>query len=188
MKIILASQSPFRKRALDILGLEYDVNPSNFDEKSIRNENYHELARELSEAKARKVGESYTEAIIIAADLFVIKDDKIYEKPVNEEEAFSMLRSLSGNCFDIVTGLAVYNTRTKKMLSTTKICEVTFRSLLEHEIEDYIARYPVLKCAAAFEIDGFLRFSEHIKGDYVVGTGMSINDLILFLREQGVNV
>ncbi|MFQ5475348.1 MAG: Maf family protein [Candidatus Nanoarchaeia archaeon] len=32
MKVILASQSPFRRHALDVLGLKYETIPSNIDE------------------------------------------------------------------------------------------------------------------------------------------------------------
>ena len=54
MKIVLASESPFRRRALDMLGLEYEVSPSRIDEKAIRDENPLELTRKIAEAKARR--------------------------------------------------------------------------------------------------------------------------------------
>jgi predicted house-cleaning NTP pyrophosphatase (Maf/HAM1 superfamily) len=56
MKIILASQSLFRKHALDILGLVYETIPSNSDESAIRHEDPHEMAKMLSHAKALKIG------------------------------------------------------------------------------------------------------------------------------------
>ncbi len=188
MKIILASQSKFRKKALDILGLEYETIPSNFDEQSIRDGNPKELARKLSEAKAREIGQSEKDAIIIAADLFVVFNNKIYEKPKDEKKAFEMLKSFSGNIFEIITGLAVYNSQTNKMLSTVETCLVKFRELLDDEINDYISRYPVLKCSAAFEGDGLLRFAEHIEGKYTFRTALPVNELVLFLRENGLKV
>lgn len=56
MKIILASQSLIRKRALDLLGLTYETIPSNIDEKAIRDPNPLKMAQRLSEAKAYTVG------------------------------------------------------------------------------------------------------------------------------------
>jgi predicted house-cleaning NTP pyrophosphatase (Maf/HAM1 superfamily) len=55
MKIVLASESQFRLRALDLLGLAYETCPSGIDEKAIRDNNPAELTRKLAEAKARKL-------------------------------------------------------------------------------------------------------------------------------------
>ncbi len=188
MRIILASQSPFRKHALNVLGLNYEIVPSNIDESLIRHENPNKLAQLLSEAKSKKIGEEQKDSIIIAADLFVVHKNKIFEKPHDENHAKEMLRSLSGETFEIITGLAVYNSNNKKLLSTSESCKVKFRSLSDLEINDYIARYPVVKCAGAFEADGLLRFAEYIEGNYNFKTAIPVNKLILFLRENRINV
>jgi septum formation protein len=188
MRIILASQSEFRKKALEILGLKYEVKPSNIDEKSIRDSNPVELARKLAEAKALEVAKTEEDSIIIASDLFVTFNSKIYEKPISEEEAFEMLKSFSGNILDILTGVAVYNTKTGKLLSAVSASKLRFRNLTDFEIKDYIKRYPVLKCAAAFESDGASRFGETISGDYPAHYGIPLKQLILFLRENHIEV
>ena len=99
-----------------------------------------------------------------------------------------MLYMLSGESFEIVAGLAVYNAETKKMLSTTETCTIKFRDLDKYEIEDYISRYPVLKCSAAFESDGLLRFAERVNGNYNFRTAIPVNKLVVFLREHGIQV
>jgi septum formation protein len=68
MKIILASESPFRKRAMDLVGVAYQTCPSAIDEKAIRHEDAAVLTRTLAEAKARKVAEKYPDAVIVAGD------------------------------------------------------------------------------------------------------------------------
>ncbi len=188
MQIILASQSLFRKKSLDILGLECQTIPSNFDEKSVKDDNPHERARKLSEAKAKSVGELNPDAIIVAGDLFVVMDHKIYEKPVDEKEAVNMLKDFSGKELEIISGLAVFNSKTGKMLSTSKTCNVKFRELTEHEIKDYVSRYPVVKFSAAFDGDGMLRFAERIDGSYNFATGLPMPELIQFLRQHDVKV
>jgi septum formation protein len=55
MKIVLASESPFRRRALDMLGIAYEICPSEIDEKAIRDSNPAILTEKLAQAKARKV-------------------------------------------------------------------------------------------------------------------------------------
>ena len=57
MKIVLASESPFRKRALDLIGLPYETRPSCIDEKAIRHDDPTTLTRQLAEAKARAIAE-----------------------------------------------------------------------------------------------------------------------------------
>ncbi len=189
MRILLASQSASRKRALDILGLKYETKPSYFDEKSIREENPIELARKLAEAKSRGIGEKEADALVIAGDLFVVFNNKIYEKPKDEKEAFEMLNSFSGNKVEIIAGVAVYNSNTKKMLSTAEKYTLRFRKLLEYEIKDYMSRYPVLKVSGAFETDGAIRFAEGIeKGKYPFLTAFPMNELIGFLRENGIKI
>lgn len=188
MRVILASSSSFRKRALDILGLKYDTMPSNFDEKSIRVKDPFELAKKLSEAKVKEIGDKEEDAIIISGDLFVVFNNKIYEKPKDNKDAFDMLSSFSDNKIDIIAGVAVFNSKTKELLSSSEKYSVKFRKLSKHEIEDYISRYPVLKCSASFEGDGLIRFAESVEGKFPFLTGFPMNSLIDFLRKNGLEV
>ena len=188
MRIILASQSPFRKHALDILGLEYETIPSNIVESAIKHEDPNELAQLLSKAKALAIAKDNPDSIIISADLLDVLNGKIIGKPKDKNQAKEMLRAFSGQTFEIVTGLVVYNAKTEKLLSTSEVCKVRFRELSDFEIDNYVARFPVLKCAGGFEADGLLRFAEYIEGNYNFKAAMPINKLILFLRENGVEV
>lgn len=73
MKLILASESPFRRRALDLIGLAYEICPSRIDEKAIRDDDPARLTQRLAEAKARQVAERYPEALIVAGDAIAVK-------------------------------------------------------------------------------------------------------------------
>jgi septum formation protein len=107
MKIVLASESAFRKRAMDMIGLPYETCPSRFDEKSIRDDDPVQLTRKLAEAKAREVAAQHPEAVIVSGDAVAAKGNKIFEKPRDHEEAARFLRELSGGTFQFVTALAV---------------------------------------------------------------------------------
>ena len=74
------------------------------------------------------------------------------------------------------------------MLSTAEASEITFRPLVEREIQDYVGRYPVLSFAGAFESDAVLRFAEKISGSYNFVTALPVSRLVVFLREQGVEI
>ncbi|MEK6823313.1 MAG: Maf family nucleotide pyrophosphatase [Nanoarchaeota archaeon] len=188
MRIILASESAARKHGMDVLGVPYEVMPASLDEKAIRDPDPHAMAQKLAVAKAKAISEKERDAIVIAADLFVVHDEKIIEKPLDVAEAKRMLRTLSGATHEMVSGLAVYDPKKKKMHATSITCKVTFRTLTDHEIDDYVTNHHVTRYAAGFEHDGLLRFATHIEGGYIFRTGMPIDHLILFLRECGVKV
>lgn len=181
-RIILASQSEIRKRALNILGLSYECIPANINEKAIRNSDPIKMALLISEAKAYEIAKK-EQGIIIAGDAFLVFEGKVLEKPSSLDEAHAMLNTLSGNKYTFVTGLAVYDTKTKKMRSTTATCDIYLRHLSQDEIKDYCSRYSVLKFAGAHESDGVVRFAEKIEGSCINETAISMKDLIQFLDE-----
>jgi septum formation protein len=188
LKVVLASESQSRRRALDILGLSYEIRPSTIDEKSIRDSDPAALTKKLAEAKAWEVARDLVDAVVVSGDAVVAKDGKIYEKPRNHEEATEFLRDLAGSAFRFVTSLVVIRTDTRRILSTVETSEIRFRKLVDREIRDYIAKYPVLRFAGAFEGEGVLRFAESVSGSFNFITALPVSRLAVFLREQGIEV
>lgn len=188
MRVILASESQSRRRALDILGLPYEVCPSAIDEKAIRDSDPAALTKKLAEAKAWHVVSAVEDAVVVAGDAVVAKDGRIFEKPRDNDEAAEFLNELSGSAFHFVTSLTVIRSDTKRMLSAVETSEIRFRRLLAREIHEYVGRYPVTRFAGAFEGDGVLRFAESVSGCFNFVTGLPVSRLVGFLREQGVEV
>src|SRR5215475_5612715 len=192
MRIVLAAESESRKRALDVLGLKYEVRASAIDEKAVRHPDPMVLTRKLAEAKAWAVVRAEMErtsaaagasgsgsatagtvsepAVVIAGDAVVAKEHRIFEKPRNLEEALVFLREFSGSAFKFVTSLVVIRTDTQRVLSTVEISTIRFRELAERELRDYLMRYPVLQFAGGFEADGVARFAESVSGSYNFST------------------
>lgn len=188
-RLVLASKSPSRRLALDVLGLDYEVAAPDIDEKAIRHSDPERLTRELSEAKALAVADRRSVAsVIVAGDAVAVLGSRILEKPADLDEAFEMLSALSGSTFSFVTGMAVYHSETQRMLSTVRRSDIRFRSLLESEIRAYMDAYPVLDFAGAYEEDAVLRFGEWVEGSPNFRTALPVADLTLFLREQGIAV
>lgn len=181
-RIILASQSEHRKKALNILGLTYECIPANINEKAIRNPDPLKMALMLSEAKALFLAQK-EKGIIIAGDTFLVFKGNVLEKPASLEEAYAMLKSLSGNKYTLVSGLAVYDALTEKMRSTVATCDIHLRTISHDEIIDYCNRYPVLRFAGGHETDGVVRFSEKIEGSCIIETTIPMKELIFFLKE-----
>lgn len=188
MKIVLASESPFRKRALDLIGLPYESRPSRIDEKAIRDSDPAQLTRKLAEAKAHKIAEECPDAMIVSGDAVAAKGSRIFEKPRDKNEPADFLKEFSGSQFQFVTSIAVLNSRTRRMLSTVETSDIFFRPLLDREIQQYVNKYDVLNYAGAFENDAVLLFADRIAGSYNLGTALPPSRLIVLLREQGVDV
>ena len=101
MKVVLASESQSRKRALDMLGLIYEVHPSTIDLKSIRDTDPAALTKKLTEAKARKVASAFDDAVVASGEAVVAKDTTLFEKPRSNDEAVEFLRELSDSAFQL---------------------------------------------------------------------------------------
>jgi septum formation protein len=188
MRVILASESQSRKRAMDLLGIPYEICPASIDEKSIRDPDPAVLTRKLAEAKAWKIADAVEDAVVVSGDAVVVKDARIFEKPRDVEEAVQFLGELSGSSFRFVTSLVVLRADTRKMVSTVESSVIRFRPLVEREILDYVRRHPVLQYAGAFDGDGVLRFAESISGSCNIFTALPVSKLALLLRDQGVDV
>ena len=180
MRIILASKSWTRAEALKELGLEFETIASNFDEKSIRDKDPERLALKLSEEKSKAV--NVKDALIISGDLFVVFNNRVYEKPKTKEEAFEMIKSFSNNSLEIVTAIAIrYNGKLRSAVETFK---VQFRELSDSEIWEYIDEFPVIHCAAGFEGQGLVRFSIDHKDPTF--HGISKKNILKLLNEFSV--
>lgn len=93
-RIILASTSPRRKELLKKTGLSFAVVVSDYDEDMTLALPPAELAKYLSRGKAEAVAKHHPDAIIIAADTFVVYDGTILGKPHTPERAKEMLWTL----------------------------------------------------------------------------------------------
>jgi septum formation protein len=181
-RLILASQSAHRKKALEILGLDFDCIPAHIDEKAIRHDNPIKMAQLISEAKALEIAQRES-GVIISGDAFLLLKGKVLEKPSSKEEAFEMLSALSENKYEFITALSVYDTEIQKMYSSVSTCVVYFRKLSSSEILDYCNRYPVEKFAGAHETDGVSRFAEKVEGSFTLQTSINLKDLVTFLEK-----
>ena len=111
MNIILASGSPRRRELLAQAGFEFKVEVSNADENVIE-ESPEQMVEELAARKAEAVVRLHNKAedncLVIGADTIVVLEGKVLGKPVDEEDAKTMLASLSGRTHQVYTGVALF--------------------------------------------------------------------------------
>lgn len=181
MKLILASQSPRRRKILGRFFREFDVIPSQISEES----NVQDSIADVIEVARKKAWDVYKEhgGTVIGADTVVTLDDKILGKPKSPEEAKQMLGLLSGKVHEVITGYCIIH-EGKEILGY-EITKVKFRELDKDEIEWYISTGEPLDKAGAYGIQGKGGvLVEWIKGDYynVIGFPMKI---IVELKKLG---
>lgn len=188
-KIILASASPRRKELLALTGLKFEVDPADYEEDMNLKLSPHELARFLSLEKARSIAGKYKNAIIIAADTFVVMGEKILGKPHNDAEAKRMLELIEGRTHSVITGFTILDTDTGKKLSRSVETKVTFRKLAEKDIEAYVKTKEPLDKAGAYAIQGLGSILiKSIEGDYFNVIGLPLCALVEKLKEFGIRV
>lgn len=183
MKIILASASPRRKALLKVLGLDFEIIVSGEDEVLKNGISVCETVMSLSKQKAEAVADKVKEnAIIIGADTVVSCDGKILGKPLDDDDAYKMLSSLSGKTHEVYTGFTVIRTSDGKAVTDYDVTKVTFRKLSSDEIKYYIKNNNVADKAGAYSIQGTASsFVEKLDGDYNNVVGLPIYKLSKYL-------
>jgi septum formation protein len=177
-RILLGSASPRRKQLLSELGLSFDLLHLAVDEAFPSNLKRESIALFLSALKAT-AGKSLLQAddILITADTIVWLAPEVLNKPMDEQEAKRMLYRLSGKTHEVITAVTI--TSTDKTRSVYSVTEVTFRSLLEDEIQFYIQNFKPFDKAGAYGIQEWIGHVgvERINGSYTNVVGLPLNEL-----------
>ena len=188
-RFVLASRSPRRKDLLGMLGIkDLVVLPAENEEGLDPSLSPEEGVRRIALAKAREVSDKVSsDSVVIAADTLVWADGVPLGKPRSREEAFSMLRTLSGRRHTVCTGVAVLTRGSE--LSDTVSSQVYFRSLSDAEISDYIATGEPMDKAGAYGIQGLgSLLVEKIDGDFFNVMGLPVCRLNQMLRSLGIDI
>lgn len=188
-QIILASESPRRKEILEKAGLKFKVVKSNYKEYLDPKLKPHELVQKLSLEKAKAVFKKYKNCIIIAADTFVVCNNKILGKPKDEKDAKQMLSWLSGKTHLIITGFTIIDGNLDKIITKSQVSKIYMRKISSAEIDSYIKTGEPYGKAGGYAIQGIGSiFIKKINGDFFNAVGLPIYALARMLKKLGVEV
>lgn len=188
-KIILASESPRRKKLLEQIGLDIKVVPSNIDEKLNPRLKPKTQAETLSLQKAKTAAEKYPDAIILAADTLVYINGDILGKPKNIDEGKRMIKKLQGETHSVITGFTILHGRSKKVLTDSLETKVTFRKLSDSQIRNYLKKENPLDKAGGYGIQGMgAVLVEKINGDFSNVVGLPLSKVIPALKKFGIEI
>lgn len=188
-KFILASGSPRRRELLSAAGLDFEVVVSDVDEDSISKDApvdiyVQELAL-LKAAAAAKLVLKKKDAIIIAADTIVTLDGKILGKPRDKDDAFDMLKSLSGRKHSVYTGYCIMSIKNGFTVCNSVKTDVFFKELDDDLIRRYIKTGEPMDKAGAYGIQGRgAILADKIDGDYFNVVGLPVSALAETLKKE----
>jgi len=169
MKIILASQSPRRRELLESMGIkDYEIIVSKVDETMDNTLPVKDQVKQLSYKKAESVwNKTQGDRIVIGSDTIVEKNNKIYGKPKDKEDAIKMLKEFSNSKVNIITGIAVLIESNGKVTEQIDcdLSEVYIKNINDEEIENWLNTGHAWDKAGAFGVQ--CEFCVHI--DKIVG-------------------
>ena len=176
-KIILGSNSPRRKELLAGLNIDFIVDTVNTFEETYDPSTPHEQIPEVL-SKGKSYGfhrQLEDDEILITSDTLVLCGDRVMGKPHSREEAYDMLRFLSGREHKVITAVTIRDTKSCTTSSDTAI--VNFKELSDNEIYYYIDNFKPFDKAGAYGIQewiGYIGIGK-IEGSYFTIMGFPVH-------------
>jgi len=189
-KLILASQSPQRRKLLKFLGLRFTVKPSRVQEVSKIKTTCSALVLENALRKALDVASRVKKGVVIGADTLVYVGNKqIVVKPRNFKEARQILKVLFSRPQWVYTGVAVIDVATGKRIVDYEKTKVFMIPLTDQEIARYHRRIDPFDKAGGFDIEGWGSiFIHRIEGCYSNVIGLPMAKLASMLKKVGISI
>lgn len=184
MNLLLASNSPRRKELLTQLGYQFEVVKIDVDESYPSDLNPHEIAEYVSAKKAKAFDVNENE-ILLTSDTIVALDQKILLKPKDENEAFEMIKSLSGKVHQVYTAFTIKTVDSE--ISKTSKTDVEFSEISDEEIKFYINNYKPFDKAGSYGIQEWLGMAKikNISGSFYSVMGLPVDLVYEELRKLG---
>ena len=184
--IILASNSPQRKKLLEDNGFSFTVYPSEIKEKIDSKWDPATCVKELAKQKAKAVIEKIWQSgnieylqkssVILAADTVAAVNKEIFGKPDDFNHAYKMLWKLSRNRHMVLTGICLWPLIRKEPIIAVDITYITMRHMKEQEINEYINSKESYGKAGAYAIQSKAdKFVEKIEGNFDNVVGLPVN-------------
>lgn len=184
MNLLLASNSPRRKELLTQLGYQFDIVMIVVDESYPSDLKPHEIAEYVSAKKAKAFDVNENE-ILLTSDTIVALDQKILLKPKDENEAFEMIKSLSGKVHQVYTAFTLKTVDSE--ISKTSKTDVEFSEISDEEVKFYIKTYKPFDKAGSYGIQEWLGMTKikNISGSFYSVMGLPVDLVYEELKKLG---
>jgi septum formation protein len=187
--IILASGSLRRQEYFRILGLPFSIMPARIEESNDNDLGPRDLAEDLAVRKVNRIVELLAGRLplwIFAADTLISAEGEIFGKPVDREDARRMFQVFQGRSHEVITAMALFNGRGKKVDCRSVESNVTFAPVTDKEIEWYLNTGEWQGVAGAYKIQGLAScFISRIDGSYSAIAGLPMREFYVMLKDNG---
>jgi len=190
MKLVLGSTSPYRKKLLERLHLDFCCDSPDIDETPLENEDIKDMVVRLAIEKAKAVARRHPDSLIIGSDQSAVLKGEKLTKPGNFETAAAQLKAASGQTVVFQTGLCLLNAATGNIQSLCEPYSVQFKDLSESMIRSYLIKEEPYNCAGSFKSEAlgialFKRFEGEDPNSLI---GLPLIKLVEFLANEGVSI
>lgn len=180
-RLILASGSPRRQELLGRMGYSFDILIPDVDEHVDAPAN--EAVAILSQRKAHAVAQKAGTGVIIASDTLVSYAGRALGKPLDQADAFRMLKMLSAHTHEVFTGVTLLDAASGRMQTQVVRTGVRFRALEDAEIWAYIRTGEPMDKAGAYGIQGGAgAFVEGLDGSFENVMGFPVAEIQAMLE------
>ena len=188
--LTLASTSPFRKKLLERLGIDFGVVAPGVDETAHPGEAGQDLARRLSTEKASAVAATLPTGLVIGSDQVAVLGDEILGKPRDRADAIRQLTLSSGRELSLYTGLALINAATGALQQDVISYRVRYRDLSLVQIEQYLDLDEPYGCCGSLRAEslGIALLNELCGPDPTALIGLPLISLVEMLNVEGIDV
>lgn len=151
-KLILASASPRRRELLEQIGLRFEVCPANVAEDNDPVHGPAEMVAANAASKAAALSPLHPHALVLGSDTTVALEGEVLNKPADLEEAYGMLRRLSGRTHTVHTAMALHWKAENFSEVSVESSEVRFKAFGDAVIDRYFEQVNPLDKAGAYGI------------------------------------
>ena len=191
-KIILASKSEVRKKILLENGISCSVEPSKVDEDIIKQSLLKEgatpeiISKNLAELKANKISNKNPNELVLGADSVIDLDGEIVSKPKSREEAFNILKKMSGKSHFLISSVCI-SKKGNMIWNYTDKAELVMKKFNDCELKNYLSKISDKNLYAynVYQIEGEgKKLFSKINGDKNTIMGLPITKIKSYLQEH----
>lgn len=175
--IILASGSPRRQNFFKELDIEFIIDVREVEEVYPDHLQEAEITDYLADLKSKAFPDLKENDLLITSDTIVWFEGEAIGKPKDKQDAFEMLRSMSGKSHHVYTSVSIKSKNFQKIINDKTT--VSFNPLSDEEINYYLETYQPYDKAGSYGIQdwiGMVAVSK-MNGSYFNVMGLPVHKL-----------
>jgi septum formation protein len=188
MALILGSTSSARADLLKNLKANFSIRAPQFDESSLDFAGDPvAYCEELALQKNLSILSTNSQEVILTFDTVVYCENTVFNKPLDYQDAYEMLKFFSGKKQQVITGICVSKGNERFIAHETT--DIEFNILDEHKIKKYLLDPQYLQCSGSCTLSGMgSLLIKSIQGSYENVIGIPLNTLEMLLNRWGLSL